>query len=1330
MKSARFVGRKVDRADIVVSDHFQALAEGEEEVAIQVSALSDSSRIGDLNENENSSAHYHPSADIHNIERTDIVSTEGIDSTTGIEGTGIIHAVSTDTAPIPALSKDKDVQFAFNALTEDDIPVTFLADSGATGNIIHPRLTTHLEKRPFACHLTFGNESQSDSTHIVTQRLTFAKEGKHGAYSQVFEFVVAATNYDIILGTPWFESLDELHISWKKHKRMVRFTVGGRTYKMHPKDFIELESRATAARVDSVEATIPTIHLSPSVLTAVEDVPVPPVAEKKKMVYLMPRSAIQRTLRQSAFAAMIVLKPEIQLALDDPELFKKALHGTLSEDGSMEFHTMDVEGVEGPYGKTDEFKEMLDDFKPVFEEPTDMPPSRPEDFRIKLADEKAKPPWRRIYRLTKEELEALRERLKELLGKGFIRPSNSPFGAPILFAKKKDGGLRLCIDYRMLNKNTVKDVTPLPNIAELRDRFLGAKFFTKIDLRDGYYNIRIAEEDIHKTAFQTRYGHFEFTVLPMGLTNAPATFMTMINRIFGDLADKYVVAYLDDILVYSNTYEEHVAHVKEVLKRLKDNRLYAKPSKCDFNKAEVEFCGHLVNAEGIKIHPRNIEVVQNWPVPKDVSDVRSFLGLVNYFRDFIPSMAEICFPLTELLTDKASWRWTPMEQSAMLTLIHHITSAPVLHYYDPDLPVHAFTDASGFGVSGWLGQEVEGRMRPVLFWSRKMKPAETRYVVLEQELLAIVDFLKKTRHYTLGKDLYVHTDHKALIYLDNSQHLSRRQVRWVELLQEFMPKIEYIPGQWNTVADLLSRRPDYAPLCNKCRNPVVALSATVIADIASNRLDIIRKGLLSDDFALEATILLENPDAIPKDRRHFFKHFTLRDGLLFYEGNRVYVPDIPVLRTSILSELHDPTPVAHPGWERMYRLLAREHYWPEMEKDVKLYTKSCDSCQRNKHRFHLPSGELHPLPLPAERWEDLGHDLAMLPMTKKGHDALDVWIDRCTKRVRLIPSHTTVTAEDTSEQFLQEIYRAHGLPKSIVSDRASTFTSKFAEHVYKALGVDLKISTARHQQTDGQAENAIKTVKSMCLHFANYHQDDWDDKIWALEFAFNNADNSSTGYSPFYLDTGRHPRTPSTLDLATPSPAANGLIAHLKDILAVAQDHVRLAQDRQAAQYNKRHVPRSHPVGSLVLLSREGITFAPDSQRPNALLSPWLGPFKVLEALPRDNYQLELPHTMRIHPVFHISKLTAYVDPMTAFPDRPLPSRPPPVDVDSNEYEVEAILDKRQRWGKPEYLVQWKGWEANSWEPAAHLNCKDLLAEFEASRKTRLVTNRKGRRKR
>ena len=776
---------------------------------------------------------------------------------------------------IGPLSEDPSASFLFQGflgISGLQIPVDALADTGCTGTIIHPRLVHDLPKKQFHCVLTFGNDSKATTTWTVTTELTLGN-----GYTRTFEFVVAETGYDIILGTPWFESLDEITIHWRK--RLFRFSSLGQQYQLRSsrigqseKILVEASDVADASQIISESTqscderasqqhfgTAQSIIGNDHSLDSKESSETcasgtRPAADgrahqksesswktlKCNRILLMPKSQVNRTLRQSKMAAIIFLKPELLASLDNPECFAAEVKESLTPS---------------------EVQTILDEYKSVFGKPSGLPPDRPENHRIRLKDPNAIQPKTKIYHLSAEELEALRERLQELLEKGFIQPSTSPFGAPILFAKKKDGSLRLCVDYRALNKLTIKDVTPLPNIAELRDRLRKAKFLTKIDLLDGYYNIRIAEEDVPKTAFRTRYGHFEFTVLPFGLTNAPATFMQMINRIFGDLYDKFVVAYLDDILIYSETWEEHLQHLREVLERLQRNHLFAKASKCDFAKSEVEFCGHLVNPEGIRIHPRNIEALHKWPRPKDIHDLRSFLGLINYFKEFIPNMADTAFPLTELLKQTTTWEWTELEHSAMLLLIHRVTTAGVLAYFDPDLPIHVYTDASGYAVSGWLGNEKDGKVRPVLYWSRKMKPCETRYTVLEQELLALVDFIKHARPYLAGHQFMAHTDHKALIHLETQPHLSRRQARWVELLQEYNFRIQYIPGEWNTVADLLSRRPDYAPLCNKCRRPI-EISATLVLDLTTNRLKIIKDGMVNDDFALDTIYSLQHPEDI------------------------------------------------------------------------------------------------------------------------------------------------------------------------------------------------------------------------------------------------------------------------------------------------------------------------------------------------------------------------------------------------------------------------------------------------------------------------------------
>src|SRR5271154_5507148 len=395
----------------------------------------------------------------------------------------------------------------------------------------------------------------------------------------------------------------------------------------------------------------------------------------------------------------------------------------------------------------------------------------------------------------------LKKQLADLLAKGFIRPSTSPFGAPVLFVHKKKESLRLCVDYRTLNKITIKNRYPLPRIEELMNRLAGAQYFTKIDLYSGYHQIHIKKEDVSKTAFRTRYGYYEFLVLPFGLTNAPATFMTLMNDIFREYLDQFVVIYLDDILIYSKTKKEHLKHVRLVLEKLKEHHLYGKMSKCEFMKTKVEYLGHYISAEGISVNQRKVDAIKSWPTPTNVSELRSFLGLATYYRKFVKDFSVTATPLTALLHKDKSYNWEKEQQSAFEQLKQHLVSAPVLILPDPTKPFTVTTDASDFAIGAVLSQNHGKGDQPLAFESRKLSSAELNYPIHEKELLAIVHAIRLWHIYLEGQTFTIITDHASLEYIKSQNTLSRRQARWLETLQSVT--YEYKPGKTNVVADAL-----------------------------------------------------------------------------------------------------------------------------------------------------------------------------------------------------------------------------------------------------------------------------------------------------------------------------------------------------------------------------------------------------------------------------------------------------------------------------------------------------------------------------------------------
>ena len=431
-------------------------------------------------------------------------------------------------------------------------------------------------------------------------------------------------------------------------------------------------------------------------------------------------------------------------------------------------------------------------------------------------------PYGPLYNLSEVQLEALRLYLQDAIRKRWIRPSTSPAGAPILFVPKKDGGLRLCVDYRGLNKVTIKNRHPLPLIDETLDRLVGAKIFTKLDLKDAYHRVRIRDGHEWKTAFRTRYGHFEYLVMPFGLANAPATFQAYVNTTLAGLLDHFVVVYLDDILIYSRNEDEHHDHVRQVLTRLRKNNLFCKLSKCEFDVKEVEFLGFFVGTEGVRADPERIRSVVEWPKPESFHDVQVFLGFANFYRRFIHRYSYVTLGLTDLLKGMERGRktgpfqWTEAAQESFQLLKDAFTSAPVLVHFDPSKKVRVETDASKFAIAGTISQQHETsdgtkqHWHPVAFWSRKLTGAERNYSTHDGELLAIVEAFKHWRHYLEGAryTIEVITDHKNLRYFMETKYLESRQARWAMYLATYDFEIMYRRGASNP-ADGPSRRPDY-----------------------------------------------------------------------------------------------------------------------------------------------------------------------------------------------------------------------------------------------------------------------------------------------------------------------------------------------------------------------------------------------------------------------------------------------------------------------------------------------------------------------------------------
>ena len=949
-------------------------------------------------------------------------------------------------------------------------------------------------------------------------------------------------------------------------------------------------------------------------------------------------------------------------------------------------------------------EKFVKEFQDVFPKqlPNQLPPKRSVDHAIDLIPG-SEPPSKPIYRMSHVEMQELKRQLNDLMEKGFIRPSVSPFGAPVLFVQKKEGALRLCVDYRALNKITIKNRYPLPRIEDLMDRLTGAKYFSKIDLYSGYHQVRIKEDDVPKTAFRTRYGHYEFLVLPFGLTNAPATFMALMNDVFREQLDKFVVIYLDDILVYSKTKQEHEEHVRIVLEILRQHQLYAKKEKCELFQTRVEYLGHYISADGIEVDDKKVQAIKDWITPANLTELRSFLGLANYYRRFVKQFSTIAAPLTELLQKNVPYLWKKEQEDAFQALKERLTTAPVLLIPDPEKPFIVTTDASDIAIGAVLSQSNERKDQPIAFESRKLSPAEKNYPTHEKELLAVIHAIKIWRSYLVGQKFTVITDHAALAYIQTQSHLSRRQQRWLDLLATYDFDVKYRPGKSNVVADALSRKPQLATM------------TTVTTTLTSP--EELQKYYQEDKYFNQIWEILHDDNANSK-QKSWVKNYHIQEGNIYLkDGNRLAIPRHKALISKVIKENHDIPIAGHLGREKTYERIVRNYYWPKMSKDIKRYVKTCDSCQRNKPSNQLPPGLLQPLTIPEQKWESISMDFIMqLPPTPRKHDAIMVVVDRLTKRAHFIPTNTTVTAPEVAKLFFENIFKYHGLPKTIISDRDPRFTSRFWTALFKLLGTKLNMSTAYHPQTDGQTERTNRTLEEMLRHYTTYHQNDWDNYLAAAEFAYNNAKSKSSGFTPFELDNGKHLLTP--LDITSTNitnvDAANKFHEEWNNNLKRATDTLRKAQEQLIKYANENRRDETFKKGQRVLLSTVNIRDDINKRRPAKKLTPrWIGPYTIEEVISPTAYKLQLPDTLRIHPVFHISLLKPYqTDDEFEREQQP----PPPVTIDNQEeYEVEEILDTKTIQGKRHFLIKWKGYPLHeaTWEPESNLkHCGEMLKEF------------------
>jgi hypothetical protein len=887
---------------------------------------------------------------------------------------------------------------------------------------------------------------------------------------------------------------------------------------------------------------------------------------------------------------------------------------------------------------------------------------------------------RRIPLAKKGEAE---EEIQRMLETGVIEPSKSPWAAPIVLVRKKDGSVRFCIDYRLLNNVTLKDSYPLPRIDDSLDALRGSIWFSTMDLASGYWQVEMDPRDAEKTAFATTCGFYQFRVMPFGLCNAPSTFERMMEYLLAGLHWETCLIYLDDIIVYADTFDQHLERLEEVLTRVRKGGLKISPKKCHFFQAKVKFLGHVVSSEGIATDPEKITAVQEWPTPSSVHEVRSFLGTCSYYRKFIKSFANIARPLHKLTEKTADFHWNSECDIAFQTLKQSLVTAPILGYPDMNDPFVLDTDASGFGIGSVLSQVRNGKEHVIAYYSKTLGKAERNYCVTRRELLAIVESIKHFHHYLYGIRFLVRTDHAALNWLLRFKNPEGQIARWLELLATYDFTVSHRPGKQHGNADGMSRRPCFP--CDHCQRQenkdsqadVDSMEAAVRVvrqtDYASEEIEDteqaakwLQKSTIEElKTAQKADPVLSTvvgwkesgadrptwrdisaSEAIIKAYWAQWDRLQLHDGVLYRQWiekgtDRVrWQLLLPTsLRKYILTMLHDDPTSGHLGVTKTLARVRSRFYWPGHRQSVEDWCRHCQTCQARKGPQRKPRGKMQQY-IVGEPMERVALDImGPLPQSIKGNKYILVVADYFTRwtEAYAMPDQEAITV---TKFFLEEFICRFGVPRQVHTDQGRQFESKVFQGLCTRLGIDKTRTSAYHPQSDGLVERFNRTLEDVLSKYVSPTQRDWDEHLPLALMAYRSSIHESLGESPAKMMLGRDTALPVDLIFGPPpsdSPDENvpqyleDLITKMHTVHEMARDNMLAASASQKRHYDHRANPTQYAKGDAVWLHNP----ARIKGRSPKLQSPWEGPYLVVKVLSDIVYQIQRGPQTKTRVVHH-----------------------------------------------------------------------------------------------
>ena len=884
--------------------------------------------------------------------------------------------------------------------------------------------------------------------------------------------------------------------------------------------------------------------------------------------------------------------------------------------------------------------------------------------------------------------------IQSMLEQGIVEECASSWAAPIVIVKKKDGSNRICVDYRALNAVTEKDAHPLPRIEDSLDALAGSCVYSTLDMTSGYHQVEVAEADRDKTAFVTGMGHhLRYVTMPFGLCNAPSTFQRLMEKVLQGLLWRTAVVYLDDVVIYSRSLEDHYSHLEAVIQRFQQHNLKLKPRKCELFRTRVHYLGHVVTPEGVATDPALIEKVTGWDPPQNLKEVRTFLGLTGYYRRFVPAYGDVAEPLVRLTDGKTPFEWTPACQKAFEQLKTCLTSAPILAHPTAQDTFILDTDASNLAIGAVLSQRQGDQEKVIAYGSKALSKEERNYCVTRRELLAIVHFVEAYRYYLYGKPFVIRTDHSSLRWMLNQKEPKDQLARWIQRLSVFQFTIEHRPGQKHANADALSRKcfrggpcfhPDLGPAPLKESQPQAPVqksseiwedqdsASRQVAALQGGDRDGLLIGLTCDELAqhqqedpdlkyvrqrLEAGLgspTKEDVSAQSPTVKHLcarWAQLAIRDGLLKYRWEALR-PGDPItwkvilprkLQPVVMAHLHDLKAAGHLGerktWEKARRC---PFIWAGMRADTARWVRRCQLCQQRKSPAFRKRARMVTYQVGAP-WERIAADIAgPFPPTVKGNKYVLVVQDYFTKWVELaaLPDQT---AETVATFLVDNIFARFGCCREFHSDQGSNFESRVMKQVCQLFGVVKTHTTPHHPRGDGMVERHNRTLENMLSLWTNAHQDDWDQHLALLGMAYRSAPHETTAETPNLLNLGREITLPVDLVLeGTPDEEREAnqsqFAARLQDKMQTAHEAAREHMTQQMVTQKRQYDQNVHLVdyqeGQVVWLHHH----LRKKGRSPKLMRPWTGPYLILTKLSQVTFRIQASPRSRCQ-IVHADRL-------------------------------------------------------------------------------------------